>query len=157
MKTCFTFGFLLLTPLTSLAGAPPDDLARAKAEILPLFEAMQAAANARDAEKHLSYYAQGPDLLFVINDRAIVGYDALLKQQREWWQNGKSDVTYTVVGEPQFRMPAPGLVVTTYFLTSRRTLADGSTRHTRFGISALWQRRPEGWRIIYAHESTVNQ
>ena len=30
-------------------------------------------------------------------------------------------------------------------------------RETRFGISALWQKRPEGWRIIYAHESTVNK
>lgn len=91
-----------------------------------------------------------------INDRAIVGYDALLKQQREWWQDGGTDVVYTVVGEPEFRMPAPGLVMTTYFLTSRRTRSDGTARNTRFGITALWQRRAEGWRIIHAHESTVN-
>jgi ketosteroid isomerase-like protein len=157
MKIWVTYALLLLMPLPALAAASSNDLATAKAEILPLIEAMQAAANAHDAEKHLSYYVRDPDLLFVINDRAIVGYDALLKQQREWWQDGKTDVTYTVVGEPEFRMPAPGLMMTTYFLTSRRTMSDGATRNTRFGISTLWQRRPEGWRIIYAHESTVNQ
>lgn len=157
MKSSILLAVLLLMPLYTLASPRANDLAKAKAEILPHFEAMQAAANAHDAEKHISYYARDPDLLFVINDRAILGWDALLKQQREWWQNGKSDVTYTVVGDPDFRMPAPGLVLTTYFLTSRRTMPDGTARHTRFGISALWQRRPEGWRIIYAHESTVNQ
>jgi ketosteroid isomerase-like protein len=157
MKTWITCCVLTLTPLTALPATPSGDLAGAKAEILPLFEAMQEAANAHDAEKHLAYYVQGPDLLFVINDRSIVGYDALLKQQRVWWQDGKSDVRYQMVGEPEFRMPAPGLVMATYFLTSSRTAADGTIRHTRFGISALWQRRPEGWRIIYAHESTVNQ
>jgi ketosteroid isomerase-like protein len=157
MKTVLACCLLLLTPLARVSAQPPDDLAKARAEILPLFEAMQAAANAHDADKHVSFYARDPGLQFVINDRLIEGYDALLRQQREWWQNGKSDVIYTLVGEPSFRMPAPGLVMTTYFLTSRRTMEDRTVRNTRFGISALWQRRPEGWRIIHAHESTVNQ
>ncbi len=157
MKTWLTFFLLLVTPLISLATPPPDDLARARAEIMPLFEAMQEAANEHDAEKHISYYARDPNLMFVINDQPIVGWDALLDQQRQWWQGGKTDVVYTVVGEPEFRMPAPGLVMVTYFLTSRRTLPDGTMRNTRFGISALWQWRAEEWKIIYAHESTVNQ
>jgi ketosteroid isomerase-like protein len=157
MKTQITCFLFLVTSLTALAQVRSDDLAAARAEILPLFEAMQLAANAHDAEKHVSFYAREPSLLFVINDEAIVGYDALLAKQRQWWQNGKTDVTYKLAGEPDFRMPAPGLVMVTYFLTSRRTPPDGKTRDTRFGISALWQKRPEGWRIIYAHESTVNK
>ena len=63
----------------------------------------------------------------VINDRAIVGWDALLKQQRQWWNSGKTDVKYELMGEPDFRMPAPGLVMVTYFLTSHRTLSGGQT------------------------------
>ena len=157
MKTYLACALLIVTALTAQAQVPTDDLAAARAEILPLFEAMQAAANAHDAEKHVSFYAQGPALLFVINDRAIVGWDALLEQQRQWWQDGKTDVKYELVGEPDFRMPAPGLVILTYFLTSHRTLPNGQTRNTRFGISSLWQKRTEGWRIVYAHESTVNQ
>jgi ketosteroid isomerase-like protein len=150
-------GVLLVTVVATAAAASSDDLATARKQILPLVQAMQAAANAHDSDKHLSFYAKDPDLLFVINDRSIVGWDALLAQQRVWWKNGTSDVKYTIVGDPDFRMPAPGLVMVTYFLTSERTQPDGTTLRTRVGISALWQRRPEGWRIIYAHESTVSQ
>jgi catechol 2,3-dioxygenase-like lactoylglutathione lyase family enzyme/ketosteroid isomerase-like protein len=139
------------------AGKNSDDLAKARAEILPLFESMQVSANEHDAERYMSFYAREPSLLFVINDEAIIGYDALLVKQRQWWQNGKTDVEYKLVGEPDFRMSAPGLVMVTYFLTSRRTMQDGTPRNTSFGISALWQNRPEGWRIIHAHESTVNK
>ena len=137
------------------AQAQSDSLSSARAEILPLFEAMEAAANAHDAEKHVSFYAKEPTLLFVINDRKIKGWDALLEQQRQWWQNGKTDVKYELIGEPDFRMPAPGLVMVTYFLTSHRALPGGQTSDSKFGISALWQKRSEGWRIIYAHESMV--
>jgi ketosteroid isomerase-like protein len=157
MKAYFACLLLLVTSLTVPAKVPWDGLAAARAEILPIFEAMQAAADAHDAEKHVSFFAREPSLLFVINDQAIVGYDALLAKQRQWWPNGKTDVTYQLAGEPDFRMPAPGLVMVTYFLTSRRTLPDGQTRDTRLGISALWQKRTEGWRIIYAHESAVNK
>lgn len=146
---------ILVTSLSAFAQGRSDELAKARTEILPLFREMQAAANAHDAEKHLSFYAREPNLLFVINDEAIIGYDALLAKQREWWRNGKTDVVCKMVGEPDFKMAASGLVMVTYFLTSSRTLPDGKTRNTKFGISALWQKRSEGWRIIHAHESTV--
>lgn len=146
---------LFITAFSTKAQGQLDSLSSARAEILPLFEAMEAAANEHDAEKHLSFYAKEPTLLFVINDREIKGWDALLKQQQEWWRNGKTDVKYELIGEPDFRIPAPGLVMVTYFLSSHRTLTSGRTSDSKFGISALWQKRPEGWRIIYAHESMV--
>ena len=155
MKTLLTFCLLIATSITALAGVQPAELAAAKKEILPLFEAMQAAANAHDSEKHVSFYAKEPDLRFVINDQEVVGWDRLLEWQRKAWQDGKTDVVYTLVGEPAFEMPAPGLVMMTYFLKSHRTAPDGTSRDSRFGITALWQRRPEGWRIIHAHESVV--
>jgi catechol 2,3-dioxygenase-like lactoylglutathione lyase family enzyme/ketosteroid isomerase-like protein len=157
IKKQFAWFLILVTTLSALAQEQSDELAAARMEIRPLFSEMQAAANAHDAEKHLSFYVREPNLLFVINDEAIVGHDALLAKQRQWWQNGKTDVVYKLVGEPDFKLAAPGLVMVTYFLTSRRTLPDGKTRNTKFGISALWQKRPEGWRIIHAHESTVRQ
>ena len=144
-----------MTPLAAVGGPEQGDLAKARAEILPLFEAMEAAANAHDAEKHVSFYAHDATLRFVINADEIVGYDALLAKQRQWWNDGKTDVRYTLVGEPEFTMPARGLVMVTYFLTATRTQPDGTTRNSRFGISQLWQQRPEGWRIIHAHESMV--
>ncbi len=131
-----------------------DALAEARAEITPLFERMQTTANAHDADGHLAAYARDSTLLFVINDRAIRGFAALLEQQREWWKGGTSDVVYRLAGDPEFRMLAPGLVLQTYFLSSHRTLADGTTRDGRLAVTDVWAKRPEGWRIIYAHESS---
>ena len=157
MKTCLAL-FLSLVSLALVRAEEPDKaLEAARKEIAPLFAEMQAAANAHDTDRHLAVYAREPSLLFVINDEAIHGWEALREKQLRWWNNGKSDVVYTQVGEPDYRMPAPGLVMLTHFLTSRRTLPTGETRNTGFGISALWQKRPEGWRIIYAHESTVQK
>ncbi|MDP1817564.1 MAG: hypothetical protein Q8K92_24100 [Leadbetterella sp.] len=92
--TCILF---FMTMFSTRAQAQSDSLSSARAEILPLFEAMEAAANAHDAEKHVSFYAKEPTLLFVINDRKIKGWDALLEQQRQWWQNGKTDVKYELM------------------------------------------------------------
>ena len=150
--TCF---LLFMTAFLTQAQVQSDNLSKARAEILPLFKAMMAAANSQDAEKHLSFYAKEPTLLFVINDQKIKGWNTLLKQQRKWWHNGKSDVKYKLIGKPDFRMFAPGLVMATFFLTSHRTLSGHNTSNSTFGISDLWQKRPEGWRIVYAHESMV--
>ena len=157
MKTYLACALLLLTPLTARAQAPSQDLAAAKVVILTQLKAMQVAANAHDAAKHLAFYAHDPTLLFVMNDQVIVGFDALLAQQRKWWQDGKSTAIYKIVGEPDFMMPAPGLVIVTYFLTSHHALPDGKTQEAKLGVSAVWQKRPQGWQIIYAHESSVNQ
>ncbi|HET7622091.1 MAG TPA: molybdopterin-dependent oxidoreductase [Gemmatimonadaceae bacterium] len=129
-------------------------LAEARAEITPLFERMQTTANAHDADGHLAAYAHDSALVFIINDQAIHGFAALLEQQRAWWKNGTSDVVYRLDGDPEYRMPAPGLVVETYFLKARRTLADGTVREGRLAVTDIWKKRPEGWRIIYAHESS---
>lgn len=151
--------WLVLTLLIPAAAAAQsaDDLASARAEITPLFAEMQAAANAHDTDRHLSFYAREQSLLFIINDQRIIGWEALRDKQRQWWNDGKTDVIYTQVGQPEYRMPGPGLVMLTHFLTSHRSLPSGEMRVTGFGISALWQKRPEGWRIIYAHESTVQK
>ena len=158
MKICFVASLLSLTITTLVLAAESEKaLEAARAEIAPLFAEIQAAANAHDTDRHLAFYAREPSLLFIINDQAIIGWEALREKQLQWWNNGKTDAVYTQVGQPDYRMPAPGLVMLTHFLTSRRTLSSGETRTTGFGISALWQRRPEGWRIIHAHEATVQK
>ena len=135
-------------------GRAAGSLAEARSEITPLFERMQATANAHDVDGHLAAYARDSTLLFVINDQAIRGFAALHEQQTKWWQGGKSDVVYRVEGEPIYLMPAPGIVVQTYFLSSHRTMDDGTTRDGRIAVSAIWQKQADGWRIVYAHEST---
>jgi len=126
----------------------------ASAEVAPLLAQMGAAANAHDVERHVGFYARDPSTVLISNGEAIVGWEAIRDRQREWWKNGNTDVVYAMQGKPHFRSPAPGIVVSTLFMKSRRTMPDGSVKEGDLAVSALWQKRPEGWRIIYSHEST---
>jgi uncharacterized protein (TIGR02246 family) len=128
----------------------------ASAEIAPLLAEMGAAANAHDVERHVGFYAHDASVVFIFNGEPTIGWDAIREKQREVWKNGTSDVVYTMKGKPTFLVPAPGLVVTTIFLKSRRTMPNGQISDGEFAISSLWQKRPEGWRVIYSHESTAH-
>jgi hypothetical protein len=41
-------------------------------------------------------------------------------------------------------------------MKSRRTLPNGETKEGEFAVSSVWQKRSEGWRVIYSHESTTH-
>jgi uncharacterized protein (TIGR02246 family) len=149
--------------LLSVAAAKPVISARAdidadtaRSEVAPLLAEMGAAANAHDVERHVGFYAHDPSVILIVNGEPITGWEAIRDKQREWWQNGKTDVVYTMRGKPDFRVPGPGVVVTTIFMKSHRTMPDGAIKEGDFTVSAVWQKRPEGWRVIYSHESTTH-
>jgi len=125
------------------------------AEVAPLLAEMGVAANAHDVERHVGFYAHDGSVVFIFNGEPTIGWEAIRDKQREVWRNGTSDVVYTMQGKPTFLVPAPGLVVTTIFLKSRRTMPNGQVADGEFAISSLWHKRPEGWRVIYSHESTT--
>ncbi|MGC2030174.1 MAG: nuclear transport factor 2 family protein [Steroidobacteraceae bacterium] len=127
----------------------------ASAEVAPLLAEMGAAANAHDVDRHVGFYAHDDSVVFIFNGEPTIGWEAIRQKQREVWRNGTSDVVYTMQGRPTFLMPAPGLVVTTIYLKSRRTIPNGQIAVGEFAVSSLWQKRPEGWRVIYSHESTT--
>jgi hypothetical protein len=139
-------------------GGGGTDKAQVRAEIMPLFEAMQAAANVHDAEAHLAYFIRSPDLTFVVNGRQIRGRDNLLDQQKRWWPGGRIPPTdqasppYRLLEGPAFEPFGPRLAMVTFVLDARRLYPDRVTRRP-LAVSQLWQKRPEGWRIVYAHES----
>jgi ketosteroid isomerase-like protein len=132
--------------------ANPD---AAIAEVAPLLAEMGAAANAHDVERHVDFFAHDPSVTFIFNGEPSIGWETIRDKQREVWRNGKSDVVYTMQGKPTFLVPATGLVVTTIFLRSHRTLPNGQIADGEFAVTSIWQRRPEGWRVIYSHESTT--
>jgi len=115
---------------------------------------MGAAANAHDVDGHVGFYVHDPQVMLIYDGEAIVGWDTIRAKQREWWQGGKTDVVYTVQGKPDFRVLAPGLVMSTLLMKSRRTTPAGAVREGSFAVSSLWQKRAEGWRVIYSHESS---
>jgi hypothetical protein len=76
----------------------------------------------------VGFYAHDPSVMLIFDGEAIIGWDAIFDKQREWWQNGKTDVVYTMQGKPDFRVPAPSVVVTTLFMKSRRTAPGGEIK-----------------------------
>jgi ketosteroid isomerase-like protein len=125
----------------------------AQRRIQPILDQMAKAANAHDTDRFMAFYIHQPTLVFVINGKVIYGWDALHKQQLRWWRNGKSDAVYTQTEPTEFEQIGGGLVVTTRTLDSRRTLPDGKESTGSFAVTDIWKKLPQGWRIIYSHES----
>ena len=51
--------------------------------------------------------------------------------------------------------PIDNEAVQTYFLDSHRAGADGTAHGAHLGVTDVWRKGAEGWRIVYAHESVV--
>jgi uncharacterized protein (TIGR02246 family) len=122
----------------------------------PLIGELQAAAGAHDTDRFMAFYARRADLVAVFNGEPIHGWEDLHAQQLKWWKNGKSDVVYTQRGAPEILVLGPDAAVVTLLLDSTRTGADGTASKNSFAISMVWKKLPEGWRIVYSHESTVH-
>jgi ketosteroid isomerase-like protein len=138
---------------TSLrAQAPPPSVRR---EIQPLLDEEMAAANAHDTDRFLVTYVHDSTLVFVFNGVVTRGFTAVREGQLKAWNDGKSDVVYTLREPEAFTELSPNTVLVTELLSSRRTVASGEVRTADFVVSAIWQKRAEGWRVVYVHESTV--
>ena len=155
---------LALSALVAVApvAAKGDDLEnRVRAEILPSFRAMQAAANIHDAAAHVAFYAKDPKLLFVIGDRRIVGWHALLEQQRKWWPEGRmppesgANAPYRLIAGPNIIVLDARAALLSFTLDAPKADAKGEIVDRTLAISQLWQKRPEGWRITYAQEAAT--
>ncbi len=150
------WSWILIAVATLARAAAEPASSDPAAEVAPLLAQMGAAANAHDVQRHVGFYAHDPAVTFIFNGKAIVGWTAIRDNQSEIWRNGKSDVIYTMQGKPRFSVLSANVVITTIFLRSRRTMPDGEIREGEFAISSVWQKRHEGWRVVYAHESTAH-
>lgn len=151
MKTTYTLAasallVILSCPIFAASPSPQE-------QVQPLVDASERAANAHDTDAYMAYLRKSPDLVFAINGQIIRGWDKLREQQRVWWKNGKSDVVYTATAAPEFDTLAPDTVLVTQQLSSRRTGTDGKPSLGAFVVTSVWKHLPEGWRIVYAHES----
>lgn len=121
--------------------------------IRPQMAKMFQAANAHDTDAFMATMARRPDLVFAINGEIIRGWNALHAQQLKWWNNGKSDAKYAENGAPGFMALGPDAEVVTWPLMARGTAANGKPLTSAFVVTYVWQHLPEGWRIVYGHES----
>jgi hypothetical protein len=144
--------YLALLLLLSIVGAhsmsSADGLTSAesaRAEVAPLLAEMGEAANAHDVKRHVGFYAHDPSVMLIFDGESIVGWDAIFDKQREWWQDGKTDVVYTMQGKPDFRMPAPARRAgESSILTNRRLIKSPAVGESRKVRPGLWRLRVRG-------------
>ena len=103
---------------------------------------------------HVGYYAHIPNVTLIFDGEPLIGWETIRDKQKEWWKNGKTDVVYQIQGPPEVVELAPDVVVTTLLMRAHRTLPSGEVKDGRFAVSSIWQKRPEGWKVVYSHEST---
>ena len=145
---------VLAAPLSGCVTTSTPDSVRA--EVSAALANMGAAANAHDVDRHVGFYAHDDSTILISDGEPIIGWDTIRTKQRKWWSNGQTDVVYTVQGKPEVRVLKSDLAVTTLLMTSRRTGPDGAVKEGRLAVSAVWQKRLDGWRVIYSHESTTH-
>lgn len=125
-----------------------------KSAVTPLLAELQASANAHDTDRHMAVYAKVASLTFVFNGEIVRGWDELRELQRQWWNDGKVKGTYTYVGGPIFEVLGDDAGLTTFLIAARKEADDGSVVEKMLAYSALWRRFQDGWRIVFAHESS---
>jgi len=113
----------------------PPDTVTFQQQVAQLIAELLASANSHDTDRHCAVYARDAALIFIVNGEVIRGWDAYRERQRE------------ALGDD--------LGLTTAVIVARAELPDGQIRQRELVASALWKRRPEGWRIVYAHESST--
>lgn len=140
-----------------LSGAPAlASASSAEQAIRSVMAKMLVAANAHDADAFMASMLRKPSLVFAINGKVIRGWDALHAQQLKWWKNGKSDAKYVQNGAPAFMAIGPDVEIVTWPLVGSGTAHSAKAITSDFVVSYVWQRLPQGWRIVYGHESWKN-
>lgn len=125
----------------------------AEQAIRPLMAKMGKAAAAHGAQAFMAYMLRSPSFVFAINGRVIHGWDALYAAQVEWWSHGAGNTKYAPNGAPEFMAIDPKIEIVTLPMLGRRALPDGKISTSTFVVTNVWQHLPQGWRIVYGHES----
>ncbi len=126
-----------------------------RAAIAALVEALDAAASALDVDRFLSYFVDGPDFAFAFNGTMRTSRAAVRAFHLAAWSNVAKVSFHTTAERVAF--PADGVATVSGIGRSQRMLAGGESRVGEYALLLVAVRRPEGWRVLQAHESTTDR
>lgn len=153
MKMPFAvFAMICVGLFAGSAWAQPASSAAEQA-LRPLMAKMGKAAGARDADGFMAFMLHSPSLVSAINGRVIHGWKALYAAQVKWWSRGKGNTQYVSGSAPEFMAVGPDVEIVTLQIVGQYALPDGKVVTSPFVVTDVWQRRQQGWRIVYSHES----
>jgi uncharacterized protein (TIGR02246 family) len=141
--------FLLAVRHSLLAGTAESD--RDRAAITAVLDAQQAAWNHADVDKFLEGYWRSPDLTFSGTGGIARGWDAVLARYKKNYPDPAA-MGHLEFSELEFRfLGKDAALVLGHWHLARAQGDIGGV------FSLVWQRFPEGWRIIHDHTSAVSE
>lgn len=140
----------LAWPLGVPSAPAPDDHASDRTAITQALADQQTAWNQGDIDTFLVTYWHSPEVTFSGTSGIIRGWDAVLARYQKTYSDREamgqlqfSQLEYRFLGQDG------ALVLGHWHLTRAKGDIGGV-------FSLIWQRFPEGWRIIHDHTSTVS-
>lgn len=140
--------FLLIT-LFMAAGCESESESKASAEpvILELLKQQQNAWNHGDIDSFMEVYAQTEELSFVTSGGLLKGYEALRSRYHDSYPNkdrmGK--LNFDILEYRQLD-DMHAVVIGQWVLVREDDMPQGY-------FTLLWERKADGWKIIYDHTS----
>ena len=142
--------FCVLTPPTRSADEPASRQAAHQADVTAIravLDAQQQAWNRGDIDAFLTGYWHSPDLTFSGSNGISRGWDAVLARYKKNYPNRSAMGTLDFSNlEFRFLGPDAALVLGHWHLKREKDHLGGV-------FTLIWQRFPEGWRIIHDHTS----
>jgi uncharacterized protein (TIGR02246 family) len=130
----------------SAVGDPNE---RDQAAIQKLMDTQQAAWDRGDLDAFMTIYWHSPDVTFSGTSGVVRGWDAVLTRYKKSYADRDAMGQLQFSGlEYRFLGPDAALLLGHWHLTRAKGDVSGV-------FSLVWQRFPEGWRIIHDHTSAV--
>ena len=146
------FGLILTSLLflgAKLLAHPPQDRKSDREAITSVLAGQQSAWNKGDVDAFLVGYWHSPELTFSGSSGVARGWDGVLARYKKNYPD-KAAMGQLDFSELEFRFLGPDCaLVLGHWHLKRETDDLGGV------FSLVWQRFPEGWKIIHDHTSTV--
>jgi uncharacterized protein (TIGR02246 family) len=140
---------VLLFAHESMFGKPADERTVDRDAIRAVLSAQQLAWNRGDVDAFLEGYWHSPELTFSGSNGIARGLDAVLLRYKKSYPDRATmgQLTFSNL-EFRFLGPDAALVLGRWHLKREKDEVGGV-------FTLVWQRFPDGWKIIHDHTSTV--
>lgn len=138
--------------------APPlsaaDSLAVADS-LRVLVAAVDAAANARDLSRFLPMFDSSASFR-MLQQGEVMTFGDFAAPYRRNWSTPRPDA-WVRQDTADIAVLGPDVVLTVWQGVVGAVSRSGTSDSSRYLVSALWRRYPDGWRIVHGHESWPEQ
>jgi uncharacterized protein (TIGR02246 family) len=143
------FGFAGQQPASMTSQSHETTQKEIKGVVTAIFQSLEKM----DAEALFQSYVNSPDFILFATDGSMAGYEAARNHHVQWFKSLSSLKVTTVKDELRF---LPGNVVICAWLgTFEMSLKSGGQPKMNFGITFVFNRVNNSWKVIYQQTSAL--